>query len=232
MAPQFPGRRRPTAAAARPAGLPGVRPGGLTARQPLSRAADRCRACPRRCRTRPVQEHFDDITAAVKAECAVCGHWMLFDSLKFRTGRKESCFSRRMRKNNVILTNDQAPGFLSAPGSGLGRPRPARPRRPVPGSTADLTDSFDLAGRAQWQPSSSRAVSSRGGVSRSLRDRPPPTLHLPSAQQGPGFMGKTGTGRESTRSDLMQLPAAREGKMPVSGPRVMAARRVETPSLR
>ena len=34
----------------------------------------------------PLQEHFDDITAAVKAECAVCGHWMLFDSLKFRTG--------------------------------------------------------------------------------------------------------------------------------------------------
>ena len=53
MAPQFPGRRRPTAAAARPAGLPGVRPGGLTARQPFSRPADRCRACPRRCRTRP-----------------------------------------------------------------------------------------------------------------------------------------------------------------------------------
>ena len=32
------------------------------------------------------QEHFDDITAAVKADCAACGHWMLFDSLKFRTG--------------------------------------------------------------------------------------------------------------------------------------------------
>src|ERR1700741_4374863 len=36
----------------------------------------------------PLQEHFDDITAAVKAECAVCGHWMLFDSLKFRTGQE------------------------------------------------------------------------------------------------------------------------------------------------
>ena len=35
-----------------------------------------------------VQERFDDITAAVKAECAVCGHWMLFDSLKFRTGQE------------------------------------------------------------------------------------------------------------------------------------------------
>jgi hypothetical protein len=33
------------------------------------------------------QEHFDDITAAVKAECTVCGHWMLFDSLSFRTGQ-------------------------------------------------------------------------------------------------------------------------------------------------
>ena len=32
--------------------------------------------------------HVDDITAAVKAECAVCGHWMLFDSLKFRTGQE------------------------------------------------------------------------------------------------------------------------------------------------
>jgi hypothetical protein len=36
----------------------------------------------------PVQEHFDDITAIVKAECAACGHWMLFDSLKFRTGQE------------------------------------------------------------------------------------------------------------------------------------------------
>ena len=36
----------------------------------------------------PPQEHVDDITAAVKAECAVCGHWMLFDSLKFRTGQE------------------------------------------------------------------------------------------------------------------------------------------------
>ena len=36
-------------------------------------------------RARP-QEHFDDITAAVRTECTACGHWMLFDSLKFRTG--------------------------------------------------------------------------------------------------------------------------------------------------
>src|ERR1700741_1101188 len=36
----------------------------------------------------PAQEQVDDITAAVKAECAVCGHWMLFDSLKFRTGQE------------------------------------------------------------------------------------------------------------------------------------------------
>ena len=36
----------------------------------------------------PAQEHFDEITAAVKAECAACGHWMLFDSLKFRTGQE------------------------------------------------------------------------------------------------------------------------------------------------
>jgi hypothetical protein len=35
----------------------------------------------------PAQEHFDYVTAAVKAECAACGHWMLFDSLKFRTGQ-------------------------------------------------------------------------------------------------------------------------------------------------
>jgi hypothetical protein len=33
-------------------------------------------------------EHLDDITAAVQAECAACGHWMLFDSLKFRTGQE------------------------------------------------------------------------------------------------------------------------------------------------
>src|ERR1700748_1718600 len=36
----------------------------------------------------PAQEHVDDITAAGKAECAVCGQWMLFDSLKFRTGQE------------------------------------------------------------------------------------------------------------------------------------------------
>ena len=36
----------------------------------------------------PGPGHVDDITAAVKAECAVCGHWMLFDSLKFRTGQE------------------------------------------------------------------------------------------------------------------------------------------------
>jgi hypothetical protein len=36
-------------------------------------------------RARP-REPFDDITAAVKTECAACGHRMLFDSLKFRTG--------------------------------------------------------------------------------------------------------------------------------------------------
>jgi hypothetical protein len=34
------------------------------------------------------QEHFDDITAAVETECAACGHWMLFDSLKFRAGQE------------------------------------------------------------------------------------------------------------------------------------------------
>src|ERR1700748_3580982 len=35
-----------------------------------------------------VQEHLDDMTVAVKAECAACGHWMLFNSLKFRTGQE------------------------------------------------------------------------------------------------------------------------------------------------
>ena len=35
----------------------------------------------------PAQEHFDDITVAVQTECAACGHWMLFNSLKFRTGQ-------------------------------------------------------------------------------------------------------------------------------------------------
>src|ERR1700745_2403990 len=44
--------------------------------------------CPAPAAPAPLQEHFDDITAAVKAECAVCGHWMLFDSLKFRTGQE------------------------------------------------------------------------------------------------------------------------------------------------
>ena len=34
------------------------------------------------------QEHLGDITVAVQAECATCGHWMLFDSLKFRTGQE------------------------------------------------------------------------------------------------------------------------------------------------
>src|ERR1700749_985305 len=32
------------------------------------------------------QEHLGGITVAVQAECAACGHWMLFNSLKFRTG--------------------------------------------------------------------------------------------------------------------------------------------------
>ena len=86
MAPQFPGRRRPTAAAARPAGLPvcgradSLRvspfPVLLTDDGPVPGAAARARA----------PEPWDDITAAVKAECTACGHWMLFDSLKFRTG--------------------------------------------------------------------------------------------------------------------------------------------------
>ena len=34
------------------------------------------------------QEHLGGITVAVQAECAACGHWMLFDSLKFRAGQK------------------------------------------------------------------------------------------------------------------------------------------------
>ena len=48
----------------------------LTDAGPVPGAAARARA----------QEPPDDITAAVRAECAACGHWMLFDSLKFRTG--------------------------------------------------------------------------------------------------------------------------------------------------
>ena len=34
------------------------------------------------------QQHPGGITVAVQAECAACGHWMLFDSLKFRTGQE------------------------------------------------------------------------------------------------------------------------------------------------
>ena len=33
-------------------------------------------------------EHLGGITVAVQAECAACGHWMLFNSLKFRTGQE------------------------------------------------------------------------------------------------------------------------------------------------
>ena len=33
-------------------------------------------------------EHLGSITVAVQAECAACGHWMLFNSLKFRTGQE------------------------------------------------------------------------------------------------------------------------------------------------
>ena len=33
-------------------------------------------------------EHLGGITVAIKAECAACGHWMLFNSLKFRTGQE------------------------------------------------------------------------------------------------------------------------------------------------
>ena len=44
----------------------------LTDDGPVPAAAARARA----------REHFDDITAAVKAECTACGHWMLFDSLE------------------------------------------------------------------------------------------------------------------------------------------------------
>jgi hypothetical protein len=35
-----------------------------------------------------VPEHMGGITVAVQAECAACGHWMLFNSLKFRTGQE------------------------------------------------------------------------------------------------------------------------------------------------
>jgi hypothetical protein len=35
-----------------------------------------------------VEEHLGGITVAIKAECAACGHWMLFNSLKFRTGQE------------------------------------------------------------------------------------------------------------------------------------------------
>jgi hypothetical protein len=49
----------------------------LTDDVPVRGAAARARA----------QEHVGDITAAVKTECTVCGHWMLFNSLKFRTGQ-------------------------------------------------------------------------------------------------------------------------------------------------
>ena len=33
-------------------------------------------------------EHLGGITVAVQAECAACGHWMLFNSLRFRTGQE------------------------------------------------------------------------------------------------------------------------------------------------
>ena len=33
------------------------------------------------------QEHLGGITVAVQAACAACGHWMLFNSLRFRTGQ-------------------------------------------------------------------------------------------------------------------------------------------------
>ena len=33
------------------------------------------------------QEHLGGITVAVQAECAACGHWMLFNSLRIRTGQ-------------------------------------------------------------------------------------------------------------------------------------------------
>jgi hypothetical protein len=33
-------------------------------------------------------EHLGGVTVAVQAECAACGHWMLFNSLKFRTGQE------------------------------------------------------------------------------------------------------------------------------------------------
>src|ERR1700748_2118801 len=35
------------------------------------------------------QEHVGGITVAVQTECAACGHWMLFNSLKFRTGQEQ-----------------------------------------------------------------------------------------------------------------------------------------------
>ena len=119
---------------------------------------------------------------------------------------------------------------LPAPGSGLGRPRPARPRRPVPGGTADLTGSFNLAGRTQWQPSSSRAVSSRGGrvkvAARSAVAGPAIGSTAPGSHEEDG--SRPGIYLEVTSCGC--LP--RGGKMPECSPRVMAARRVETPSLR
>jgi hypothetical protein len=54
------------------------------------------------------EEQLDDITVAVKAECTACGHWMLFDSLKFRTGQERIMLlhSWQTRKNNAALKND------------------------------------------------------------------------------------------------------------------------------
>ena len=74
---------------------------------------------------------------------------------------------------------------LPAPGSGLGRPRPARPRRPVQGGTADLTGSFEFAGRSGSRLPGARFPVAAAG-SRSLRGRhSPPSMAAPSAQQGP-----------------------------------------------
>ena len=88
MAPQFPGRRRPRLQQLGLRACPvcgradslGVSPFPVlvTDDRPVPGAAAPARA----------QEHLGDITVAVQAECAACGHWMLFNSLQFRTGQE------------------------------------------------------------------------------------------------------------------------------------------------
>ena len=69
-------------------GLPGVRPGDSLRVSPFPVLVTDAGPVPAAAAAAGAPEHLGGVTVAVQAECAACGHWMLFNSLKFRTGQE------------------------------------------------------------------------------------------------------------------------------------------------